>query len=696
MTPLDNEFADDDLGDDLLLAALAQAEAGTSANPPPPRPPSRPPAVRPQPAVAGSKQTNLTSFITGRPAQQPNQRGQYGKPKTALSKPNAQQGVPLSYARAQYQSAVNTHNHHEVDKEAAKTWIYPTNCAVRDYQFNIVQKSLLVNTLVALPTGLGKTLIAAVVMYNFFRWFPEGKIIFMAPTKPLVAQQIEACFNVTGVPQDATIQLTGHTAPEARRQSWLSKRVFFLTPQVMQNDLNRGTCPARKVVLLVVDEAHRATGNHAYCEVVRELRQQNERFRILALTATPGADTKTVQKVIENLLISRIEIRTEESIDIRPYIHERKLEVITVALSETIISIRDAFYKILGHYSQKLVAAGAYYIKDPAHVSFFSLFQAREKWRQCNGSTLTPGRASTIEGDFGVAMSLAQSLQLLLQHGIRTFFASLQRYQDEAQKEGQRVSRARGALLRSEAFLELMQNLRNIMGDKEFVTHPKMEQLVGIVVKHFVDHEEEQRLEQSRLGTAAEKRETRVMIFSQYRESVEEIVETLNEHNPLVKVMSFVGQSAGKKAGSKGFSQKQQLEVIEKFQSGNYNVLVATSIGEEGLDIGEVDLIVCYDVQNSPIRMLQRMGRTGRKRQGRVALLLTQGKEEDAHRKSQATYRAVQNAIVSQQGKKLAMYPEVMGRMLPVGVSPVCVRKELEIPLYEKRGKGGRASVGGK
>jgi ERCC4-related helicase len=93
------------------------------------------------------------------------------------------------------------------------------------------------------------------------------------------------------------------------------------------------------------------------------------------------------------------------------------------------------------------------------------------------------------------------------------------------------------------------------------------------------------------------------------------------------------------------------FQVISRFQSGNYNVLVSTSIGEEGLDIGQVDLIVCYDSQNSPIRMLQRMGRTGRKRQGRVVLLLTQGKEEESYKKAQAQYKSVQvplcNGMVS-------------------------------------------------
>jgi Fanconi anemia group M protein len=95
------------------------------------------------------------------------------------------------------------------DKCAGKLWIYPTNYLVREYQFNIVQQALFKNTMVTLPTGLGKTFIAAVVMYNFYRWYPQGKVIFMAPTKPLVAQQIEACYNIMGIPQDHTAEMTG-------------------------------------------------------------------------------------------------------------------------------------------------------------------------------------------------------------------------------------------------------------------------------------------------------------------------------------------------------------------------------------------------------------------------------------------------------------------------------------------------------
>ena len=59
----------------------------------------------------------------------------------------------------------------------------------------------------------------------------------------------------------------------------------------------------------------------------------------------------------------------------------------------------------------------------------------------------------------------------------------------------------------------------------------------------------------------------------------------------------------------------------QKFRSGAFNVIVATSIGEEGLDIMEVDLVISFDANISPLRMIQRMGRTGRKHDGRVDIL---------------------------------------------------------------------------
>ncbi|KAI8611825.1 P-loop containing nucleoside triphosphate hydrolase protein [Chytriomyces sp. MP71] len=535
---------------------------------------------------------------------------------------------------------------HALDRMALREWLYPSNRPVRDYQFNVIQASMFQNTLVALPTGLGKTFIAAVVMFNFFRWFPEGKIVFMAPTKPLVAQQIEACYKITGIPQDVTDEMTGQASPEARRRSWAAKRVFFLTPQVMQNDLNRDTCPADKVVLIVVDEAHRASGKHAYCEVVRLLSGAGAKYRILALTATPGSDVKTVQNVIENLQISKIEIRTEDSLDIKPYTHERTLEVVVLPSSPEILALAETFKRVLNPHLQRLKSLGALFGDgDPKNMTRWNLMQAREAYRQKHPRNEAGSNMFMVEGDFGVLMSLCDAYTYLLQLGIKMFLTQIEAYAAEVDGKT-KISKTKERLVNSADFQHMLTTARRHMETPGEVSHPKLARLVETVVGHFEAHADAK-------ARGERDWDTRVMVFSNFRESVLEITEALAQHAPLVRVMSFVGQSSGKKNGAKGCTQKEQMQLIQTFQNGGYNVLVATCIGEEGLDIGDVDLICCFDAQNSPIRMLQRMGRTGRKREGRVVLLLSEGKEEDAHRRSQLQYKNVQKAILEGQGNKV-------------------------------------------
>jgi hypothetical protein len=187
---------------------------------------------------------------------------------------------PISYkpdqnTKSNHQASVSApandnekmHIYPDFDRQSGLIWIYPTNYEKRDYQYKIVSSALFQNTLVILPTGLGKTFIAAVVMYNYCRWYPTGKIIFTAPTKPLVAQQMEACAKVMGIRKSEMCEMTGGVNPEERKRLWLQKRVFFLTPQTLNNDLVKSTCPWSKVRCLIIDEAHRALGQHAYCQV---------------------------------------------------------------------------------------------------------------------------------------------------------------------------------------------------------------------------------------------------------------------------------------------------------------------------------------------------------------------------------------------------------------------------------------------
>ncbi|XP_016072835.1 PREDICTED: Fanconi anemia group M protein isoform X2 [Miniopterus natalensis] len=542
---------------------------------------------------------------------------------------------------------------------AGALWIYPTNCPVRDYQLHIARAALFCNTLVCLPTGLGKTFIAAVVMYNFYRWFPSGKVVFMAPTKPLVTQQIEACYRVMGIPQLHMAEMTGSTQAFTRKEMWRSKRVIFLTPQVMVNDLSRGACPAAEIKCLVIDEAHKALGNYAYCQAV--------------------------QQVITNLLIGQIELRSEDSPDILPYSHERRVEKLVVPLGEELGAIQKAYVQILEVFASSLIQRNLLMRRDIPNLTKYQIILARDQFRKNPPTNIVGIQQGIIEGEFALCISLYHGYELLQQMGMRSLYFFLCGIMDGTKG----MTRMKNELNRNEDFMKLYNHLecmfahrRNTSAsgispiekeEKEFFySHPKLKKLEEIVVEHFKSWNAQ---------NTSEKKcdKTRVMIFSSFRDSVQEIAEMLLRHQPVIRAMTFVGHASGK--SMKGFTQKEQLEVVKQFRSGGYNTLVSTCVGEEGLDIGEVDLIICFDAQKSPIRLIQRMGRTGRKRQGRIVVILSEGREERTYNQSQSNKRSIYKAISG--NRQVLHFYQASPRMVPDGINPELHKMFITHGVYE-------------
>ncbi|KAM7222233.1 hypothetical protein V8F06_002260 [Rhypophila decipiens] len=553
--------------------------------------------------------------------------------------------------------------HHELDHEALKTWVYPLNLGPpRDYQFSIVKHGLFNNTLVALPTGLGKTFIAATVMLNFIRWTKTAKVVFVAPTKPLASQQVQACLSIAGVPRSQATLLTGETPPVLREGEWASKRVFFMTPQTLMNDLSKGYADPKTIALLVVDEAHRSTGDYAYVKAVEFIRRFSKSFRVLALTATPGSSVEGVQDVIDNLGISHVEIRTEESLDIRQYVHSRNIDTITFDPSDEMLEVKDLFSKALKPLVSRLSAQNIYFGRDPTSITTYGLLKSRQEWMAGAGRHVNQGVKFMIMAVFSILQSLAHSIKLLNFHGIKPFYHSLAEFRStEEEKKGQ-GSKLKRQLLDDEDFQKMMSMIEKWMKLETFNGHPKLTYLCETLVNHFMD--------------AGEGSSTRAIVFSEYRDSAEEIVRILN-NQPFIRATVFVGQADSKR--SAGMKQKQQIETIEKFKDGKFNVLVATSIGEEGLDIGQVDLIVCYDASASPIRMLQRMGRTGRKRTGSILLLLMKGKEESKFTEAKDNYQEMQALIC--EGSRFSLRHDLSSRIVPRDIRPEVDKRIVDIPI---------------
>ena len=573
------------------------------------------------------------------------------------------------------------------DEYTGKRWIYPNNMEIRGYQKTAVEMALFNNAMIVLPTGFGKTFIAAVVMYNFHRWYPQGKIIFVAPTRPLVAQQIVECKKISGMPPKDCIELTGAIGTEKRSTLWRSKRVFFATPQVIENDLASGLLPAKDVRCIVIDEAHRAQGNYAYVNIVKHLHENNPNgFRILALSATPGSDIQKVQQVMVNLLIGEVMFRTENSIDLMQFRNEKSSKAWTVDLIGKHKTFVDRYISMTNKIFQELHRAGLTYNGSSVdRVAKYTLVMAM---KQADRNEIASAGKSRGRLKFlcAAAMSLSHHFELLALYGIRVFCSSIKRTINEPR------SALRTAMAGEVEFTKLISDIEAIFGEDIepdpsknpkvdlLQGHPKLIVVKDLLLKHFQEN--------------AEKAETRAIVFTKYRESVYDIVQAMKVYDPMLKPATFVGQGSAGKTGA-GMTQREQIEMIKQFKEGVYNVMVATCVAEEGLDIGEVDLIICYDTTSSPISTTQRRGRTGRKRSGNVQTILTKGYEEKKLQKAGASRRQVEEQLYKRENYTEFKYREAP-TMVPSHITPLLLEQyiyPIEEPEEEEAPKKRRKSA---
>jgi len=347
---------------------------------------------------------------------------------------------------------------------------------------------------------------------------------------------------------------------------------------------------------------------------------------------------------------------------------------INATLKKKVFQNTDEMEMCMDLYSQALQplvntisGLNAYWSKDPRDLTPYGCQQAKQRWMLEVGRNVNQGVKSIVQAVFSILASISQGMELLKYHGLGPFHVKMREFQNESLKT---KSKYKKQILDSDAWKKLMIRLQGWVSDENFIGHPKLEYLQEVILDHFANADDCQNPD------GAPPSQTRIMVFAHFRDSAEEIARILKRHEPLIRPRVFVGQAAGK--NSEGMTQKEQLNVIEKFKDGTYNTLIATSIGEEGLDIGEVDLIVCYDSKASPIRMLQRMGRTGRKREGKIIMLQMNGKEENDANKAKDSYERMQELIAS--GSHFTFHDDKSRRILPPDVKPVVDRRVVDIP----------------
>ena len=473
--------------------------------------------------------------------------------------------------------------------------IWPKTVEFRLYQKKIAEAASDRNTLVILPTALGKTIISVLVAADTLYHYRDVKVLIMAPTRPLVMQHRNSFMKLLKLGENDTVLLTGTTSPEYRRAGWEGNaRVIFATPQVVRNDLLAGRLSLERYGLLVFDECHRAVKEYAYTDIAQCYMAQAHYPLILGMTASPGSDLNRVLEVCRNLRVEKVEYRSEDDPDVKSYIQPIELEWKMVDLPHEYLELLSCIKSMLNKRLNWLYNAGVIRVKAE-YVTRKRLIEAGSELRYTLEKSLKEeqGKIFAAIMNQSLALTLFHMRELLETQGwwtLKAFLAKVE--QEKTEKRSYRV------LVNDTEY----KTLRNRL-DTHLLDHPKldvMKTIVGDQIKR--------------------KFSSRMLIFTQYRDTASHLVSELNTVLG-VKAARFVGQAS--KLTDKGLTQEEQAERIKQLEDGELNVLVATSIAEEGLDIPAVDHVIFYEPIPSEIRYIQRRGRTGRKSPGKVTILAT-------------------------------------------------------------------------
>ena len=486
----------------------------------------------------------------------------------------------------------------------------------RRYQETIFAQSTMHNTLVVLPTGLGKTMIAVMLAAHRLKEHPDKKILVLAPTKPLVQQHERTFREYLDLPENGFALFTGAVSPEQRAQRWHEARVVFSTPQGLENDVLSSRIRLTDVALIVFDEAHRAVGDYAYVFLAAQAQKQAHSLRVLALTASPGTSEEEITEVCKSLGIEEIEVRAQTDADVAPYVQELDIHWCEVDLPPEFAETR----KLLADAHEARVAQlRSMNLLQGKFVGKRVLLELQGRLQGELAKGFRDPESMQAVSVAAQALKIGHAIELLDTQGLSAlgkYFQGLREQATAGQSKAvvQVVSdvRVKTAQVKVAALIERQ------------IEHPKLRELRRIILAH-----------------AHRQGDVKIIVFTQYRDQATRIIEAVRELN--ITAHLFVGQQ---KKGDTGMSQKEQRAMLDRFASGEFRVLVATSVAEEGLDIPKVDLVLFYEPVPSAIRTVQRRGRTGRGERGEVIVLVARGTSDEgykwsAHHKEKRMYRSL-------------------------------------------------------
>src|SRR3990167_8387769 len=445
------------------------------------------------------------------------------------------------------------------------------NLTPRAYQLAIYNSILQYgSSLVILPTGLGKTAIGLMLIRDKMK---EGKCLFLTPTKPLAKQHFESVKHILGLDETNVTLVTGEMKPEKRTKEY-EKSIIITTPQTIRNDFEENGLNAH-FALCIVDEAHRSVGDYAYVYVANKMKEQNA--LIVGLTASPGGKAERIKEVLDNLHIQNIEIRTSLDEDVKPYVQQSFIKWIPVMLSPTLKLIKLTLDEMISKYAHALGALGF----PPPLRNKGMFMKLRERILNIPHGIKYPALVN-----YSVLLNLLHMSELIETQGMH----ALRRY---TEKVKEKTSKSGKLLLKEPNFAKVLELLNS---DEE---HPKLKVLIDLIKSL---------------------QNKKIIVFAQYRDQVKLIEQELIKQGITAK--QFVGKKDS-------YTRKMQEETIAAFRNNEFNVMVCSSVGEEGIDVPSVDTVIFYEPIPSEIRSIQRRGRAARLKEGEIYILMTKGTRDE-------------------------------------------------------------------
>ena len=473
----------------------------------------------------------------------------------------------------------------------------------RTYQLKIARRCLRRNSLVYLPTGLGKTVIAALVAAERLKIYPNKKVVMLSPTRPLILHHLTTFRKILNLAPDHLESLTGFVSPSERAAIW-KKRVIFSTPQVLTNDILTSRINLDDISLMIFDEAHRAVGEYAYMLIAEKYAPVSDSL-ILGLTASLGCSKRDIEKTMQNLFIQNIEARTITSNDVKPYLASIKIEWVKIELPEKYRQVKKFLNTFISNELTRLQDQSLLLGITCENIKLKNILEMVEDFKKRDLEIPPSKRRATVIGAYAMIHGL-KVIELFETQGpdaVKIYIRGL------TERFKERATTSARLFLNNQYVLSAIRLTDELIESK--VDHPKIPKLIELVKESF------------------NQGSRRVIIFTNYRSTASKLVETLNNTRYSISAIRLIGYAS--KVDNKGLSEKAQTLILDDFKTGTYNVLIATQVGEEGLDISECDHVIFYDTVPSAIRYIQRPGRTGRRDPRKVTILIAQGTRDEAY-----------------------------------------------------------------